>query len=220
MNKFRLTALLLISLCLAAAPIVLASAPTGNIIITPPWPTKQSTPASLQISVVKPADPTYDPHVFLVMTPACYNGLTDVIVEWTNGSITLQKSNFTLLQGNGVKAPSDTISEKQYTRASLADHLGLSGSSNVYCAMASFLDGDPIHETPRNFTVTVHSTNPKMLVYALGKSSPTEPKFDRWVPPTNPGLVVPELGTMLLAFASFGALGLYAIRPKKTTKPL
>lgn len=219
MNKIILTTLLLVSLFLAAAPIAFAPAPTGNIIITPPWPTKQNTPATLQISVVQPADPTYDPHVFLAMTPTCYNGLTDVIVAWTGGSITFQKSNFTLLQGNGVKAPSDTISEKQYTRSSLADHLGLPGSSNVYYAMAAFLGGDPIHETPRNFTVTVHSTNPKVLVYALGKSSPTEAKFSRWVPPTNPGLVVPELGPILLAVASFGALGLFAVKPRKP-KPI
>jgi hypothetical protein len=52
-----------------------------------------------------------------------------------------------------------------------------------------------------------------MLIYAIGKSSTC---FDNKVPPTIPGFVVPEPGTILLALASFGALGLYSLKRGKT----
>jgi hypothetical protein len=151
------------------------------------------------------------------MTVACYDGLTDVIVAWTGGSKTFEKSDFQLISGSPPpKVPSDTISELQYDRSNLADHLGVAGSSSVYWAMAPFLDGAQLHTTAKEFTVTVHSTDPRVLVYALGKVSESDAKLNRWVPPTNAGLVVPELGPILLASASLIALGAYAaIRKKK-----
>lgn len=220
MNKIILATLLLVSLSLISIPTVLAPAPTGNIIITPPWPVESNSPATLQISVVPPADPTYDPHVLLAITPTCYNGLTDIEVAWEGGSTTFLKADFTLLEGEGVEAPSSGISEKRYTRSALASHLGLPGSSPVYYAMGPFLDGEPIHSTPRNFTVTAHSTHPKVTVYALGKGSLTDELFSRWVPPTNPALVVPEVAPTLLAISSFCALALFAVKRKKTPKLL
>jgi hypothetical protein len=59
-----------------------------------------------------------------------------------------------------------------------------------------------------------------MLVYAIGKISSSSfnvgcYEFDTRVPPTMPGFVVPDLAPILLAMASFSALGLYAIRRRK-----
>jgi hypothetical protein len=54
-----------------------------------------------------------------------------------------------------------------------------------------------------------------MLVYVLGKSSLTATLFDMKVPPTQPGLVVPEPSVLLAIIGSFGALALYAFKRRK-----
>jgi hypothetical protein len=208
----------LISLSLAVVPSVLAPPGGGGIIIiTPQWPIQQNTPATLTIYTNPAANPTYSPSILLVMTVACHTGLTEVKVEWSGGGpIILGPGDFTLLTGSD-KIPDSSISNKQYERASLADHLYVSGES-VYYAMRDFPIGT-LTTTPKSFTVTLASSNPRMLVYALGKSTNPEPiKFDRWVPPTNPGLVVPEPATILLAVASFGALATYGIARKRTLR--
>jgi hypothetical protein len=208
--------MLLVSLSLIVIPTVFAKVNSSIIVITPQWPLTQNTPATFNISTTPASDPTYAPHILLVMTVACYNGLTNVEVSWTGGSVTFAKSDFTLISGSPPpKIPADSISEKQYTRSSLADHLGLPGESSVYWAMKPFLGGSALHTTPQQFTVTLHSTNPKMLVYALGKACASDTKLNRWVPPTNPGFVVPELGTILLAMGSFGALALFSVKRRK-----
>jgi hypothetical protein len=53
-----------------------------------------------------------------------------------------------------------------------------------------------------------------MLVYAIGKTEGST-LFDSKVPPTRPGFVVPELGHVLLALASFSAFALYAVKRRK-----
>jgi hypothetical protein len=180
----------------------------GTIRIDPANPTMVSSPATFNISVTEhPAD---DPHILLVMTQACYNGLTgSVQVTWTGGSISFAAANFTAAK-TGKVPPSTPNAD--YTVASLQDHLGVPHSENVYYAFGPFLAG-PITQTKQTFVVTLPSTTPKMLVYAIGKSSTC---FDNKVPPTIPGFVVPELGTILLALASFGALGLYSLKRGKT----
>jgi hypothetical protein len=209
--------LALVSSSLLLIPVASAASSHSIIVITPPWPMTQSTPATFGISTTPASDPTYDPHILLVMTSACYDGLTSVEVAWTGGSMSLQKADFSLLTGNPPpKIPSDAISDVQYTRSSLADHLGLSGDSDVYWAIAPFLGGNLLHTTAQTFTVTLDSTSPRMLVYALGKAAASDTEFNRWVPPTNPGFVVPELAPVLLALSSFAALALYAVKRRKT----
>lgn len=222
MKKSLVLMAFLIVLSLAAVPNILAA--RSIIVITPPWPVAQNTPATLQINVNSPADPTYDPYILLAMTVACWEGLPSapvvaVKIEWTGGSVSFDKDDFKLLEGNPPpKIPSDSISDVQYTRSSLADHLGESGDSPVYWAMKPFPvppDGR-LHTTPQTFTVTLYSTNPKMLVYAIGKSSDAlDAKFDRWVPPTNPGFVVPEPATIVATATSLLALVVYAVRRRK-----
>ncbi|MBX5327645.1 MAG: hypothetical protein ACQXXH_01535 [Candidatus Bathyarchaeia archaeon] len=212
--KKIITLTAIIALTLTAFP--LAYAPSQSIIvIAPQWPLAVSTPATFSISTTPAADPTYDPWFLLAMTVQCYDGLTNVVIEDSDGNtVTFTKSDFTLLTGDPPpQIPDSSISERQYTRANLADHLGVTG--DVYWAMKPFPPGTILHETAQSFTVTVHSTAPCMTLYVLGKSTPTAPKFDRWVPPTNPGFVVPELGTILLAMASFGALALFAAAKRK-----
>jgi len=216
-TRIILFTLILAMLSLASVQNVLAGVNHSIIIIGPQYPLTVNTPATFGISTTPASDPTYDPHILLAMTVACYNGLTNVVVSWTGGSIAFAKSDFQLLSGSPPpKVPSDTISELQYDRSNLATHLGESGSADVYWAMASFLGGAQLHTTAQEFIVTVNSIKPKVLVYALGKASATDTKLNRWVPPTNPGFVIPELGPILLASASMIALGLYAATRKKT----
>jgi hypothetical protein len=215
-RRLIITAVLLL---LFSAAIQAALAKGGIIIITPQWPVTQNTPATFQISVSKPSDPTYNPQILLAMTASCYNGLeADAVdITWTGGDVHFLKANFKLLHGNPPpKVPSDSISDVQYTRSSLSDHLGEGGSTDVYWAMKSFPIGDgKLHKTPQTFVVTLHSTAPKMLVYSIGKTSETVDKYNIWVPPTNPGFVVPEPATIAAVATSFVALGLYAIRRKR-----
>jgi hypothetical protein len=178
----------------------------GTIRIEPSNPTMVSSPATFNISVTEhPAD---DPHILLVMTKACHNGLTgNVEVTWSGGSQSFPAADFTTATTG--KVPPSTP-DADYTVASLQDHLGVSHSEDVYYAFGPFLSGS-ITQTAQTFVVTLPSTAPRMLVYAIGKSSTD---FDNKVPPTIPGFVVPELGPILLALASFSALGLYSLRRK------
>lgn len=177
---------------------------------TYPEPVMLSSPATFSV-YVESGGPATDQHIFLVMTQASYNGLTgDVVVSWTGGSVTIPKASWTQETDNSVKVPPGTTPGAGYTVASLRDHLATSGP--IYWAFEPFLAG-PITTTPQEFTVTLPSTDPRMLVYALGKGS--EGLFDYRVPPTMPGFVVPELGTILLVLASLSAFALYAVKRRK-----
>lgn len=170
-----------------------------------------SSPATFNISDVSKTD--YNPHILLVMTVASYNGLSSaVVVNWIGGSTTFLKADFTLgTFGGGNKIPLGVTAD--YTVASCADHLGVSGN-DVYYAFGPFL-ANPISSTKQEFTVTASSTALRMLVYAIGSEGSLTAPLNNNVPPTKPGLVVPEPATIVLALASFGALGLFLVKRKK-----
>lgn len=202
----------LVVLLIASVSPVFATGGTGEIRIQPALPIMLSSPATFSISVT--AGTSYDPQILLVMTDACHQGLTgNVVVTWTGGSVSFAPTDFKSDNTNGDKVPtSGTTNGASYTVASCKDHLGVTDA--IWWAQMPFLSG-PITTTPTEFAITFSSTNPKMLVYALGKSSNTGTDFDMKVPNTIPGLVTPELGPLLLALASFGALGLYMVRVKR-----
>jgi hypothetical protein len=203
---------LIVAMSMMIAPVFAAT-----IRITPnssgyPNPIMLSSPATFKIDDVSKTD--YDPHILLVMTIASWNGLSGAVtVTWTGGSTTFQKADFTFAANGGGsnKIPPGVTAD--YTAASCADHLGVSGS-DVYYAFGPFLAHE-IDQTEQEFTVTASSTALRMLVYAIGrKDSPTAP-LNNNVPPTQPGLVIPEPATIMLALASFGALGLFLVKRKK-----
>jgi hypothetical protein len=225
MRKIMLV-ILAVTIVLAAAPLAYAGNATGTIRLGPDvWPIMVASPADFEIWVEGGGDPTTHPHVLLVMTEDCWNGLTgDVVVSWSGGSVSFNKiTNFTGVTDNSAHVPpSGTTQGARYTVASLKDHLSyglgepISPTETIYWAIAAFLSG-PITGTPQTFTVALPSTAPRMLVYALGKTegSDTLDNFLRKVPPTNPGFVVPEPGPILLALASFSAFALYAVKRRK-----
>lgn len=224
MKKIAIATIMLTLFVLIINPAI---AETGTIRISPALPVMTDTPATFEIWVQGAGDPTYDPHILLVMTYECWDGLTgDVVVTWDGGSTSFEAGDFTEAD-SGYVPPSGTTMGARYTVASLKDHIGTDGP--VYWAMDDFLSG-PLHTSPhQTFTVTLPSTNPRMLVYALGKAScntvlqlPSELEpncfdwFNNKVPPTIPGFIVPEPSTILLALASFSAFALYAVKRKRT----
>lgn len=207
------------ALLVAATTIALLCSPVlaeGLIRIDPHGsyygqPIMLSSPATFSVDVQSDG-PAYDPHIFLVMTKDCYDGLTgDVEVTWTGGSVTIHAADWHMETVNSVKVPPGCTPGAAYTVASLKDHLVTTEA--IYWAFESFLAA-PITTTPQEFTVTLPSSNPRMLVYALGISEGEE-LFNLFVPPTQPGFVVPEVATILLVTASLSALALYAVKRRK-----
>jgi len=167
----------------------------GTIRIEPhgsyyPSPIMLSSPATFNISVQRSADPTTDPHILLVMTNSCYHGLTGTVnVTWTGGFIAFPKPWTEV--NTGYVPPTGTVPGVRYQVST---------------------------QTKQEFTVTLPSTDARMLVYAIGKTGETE-LFNNRVPPTKAGFVVPELGPVLLALASFSAFALFAIRRRRVMRP-
>jgi len=211
MKKILLVSLAIIALLAIAGPVFAATIRIDPHSSTYPNAIMLTSPATFNISDVSKTD--YDPHILLVMTVASYNGLSgDVVVNWTGGSVTFHKADFTLGSfGGGDKIPQGVTTD--YTVASCADHLGVSGN-DVYYAFGPFL-ADPIDSTKREFTITASSTALRMLVYAIGREGSMTAPLNNKVPNTQPGLVVPELVPALLALGSFGALGVYAIKRRR-----
>jgi len=228
MRRKIVLVVLAITLVLATVPFAYAGNATGTIRLGPNvWPVAVESPADFEVWVEGAGDPTNDPHVLLVMTEDCWSGLTgDVVVDWTSDAASFNKTaNFTGVASNSAYVPPlGTSSGARYTVASLKDHLsyGLSepinSTATIYWAMGAFLSG-PLTGTPQNFTVTLPSTDARMLVYVLGKTEGSEvfDNFIRKVPPTAPGFVVPEVpfGTVVVFLAMLGALGIFAIKKKR-----
>lgn len=190
-----------------------------------PLPIMLKSPATFNITAIDKKT-VYCPHILLVMTNASYQGLTgDVTVEWDGGSISFSKANFTPVSANNAYIPpSGTTPGVRYRVSSLKERLGVNGTADdtLWYAFGPFLSR-PVNQTPQEFTITLPSTNPRMLVYALGKIYPKRSLFDTCcccplntrVPPSQPGFVVPDLAPIILATASFSALGFYYIKRRK-----
>lgn len=207
--KVLLSLLVLISVFLAI-PVF---GGTGSLRIEPTWPEAQDSPAYFEIWS-QPPDTAYDVYVFLTMTEDSYLGLTgDVTVEWTGPSspLVIGMGEWTLGQ-DGVKlptgAPGGVTDGAAFTLASLKDHLGT--DDDVYWAFGPILDG-PLTGVHQTLTVTINSDDPHMLVYLMAKSD-TEGPFDMRIPPTKPGLVVPEVpfGTIAIVGSMMAALILFS----------
>lgn len=125
------------------------------------------------------------------------------------------KADFTMEEVNSANVP-DTGAAVPYEVATLKEHIGVNGTENdaIWWAMKPFLSG-PITFDPTEFTITITSTNTRLMVSVLGKSSETAELLDMRVPPTQPGFVVPEPSILLAIAGSFGALALYTVKRRK-----
>ncbi len=223
MKKLKLSLwALAIFLVMATVPFVIAE--TGTIRIEPALPLMTKSPADFEIWVQGAGDPTHDPNILLVMTEATYDGWLagDVMVSWETGLTNFSKTDFTSVDVLGEYVPpSGTTNGARYTVATLKTKLNYPLEEPIegpiYWAMKPFLS-EPLTTSSQKFTITLPPiSNPRVLVYALGKTaqSGVPELFNNKVPPTIPGFVVPELGTILLAAASFAALALYSVKRRK-----
>jgi len=194
-------------LILSIVPTVMGGS-TGGLRIDPPLPDPSESPATFEVYVIPSADPTYHPHILLVITDSCKSTIGDVSVTWTGGGTTISSWNSETVLS--VKVPPSATTGAGYTVASLMDHLETSGT--IWWACEEILDA-PIGEGSTYITVSFTSKDPEMLVYIMGSSSTNNPvTLDRRVPPTIPGFVIPELplGTMTAVASMLVALILVA----------
>ena len=200
----------LLSIAIGAA----SAAGTGNIRISPALPVMVSSPATFEIWLEGASQPpANDPHILLAMTEECFTNLIDdVQVTWTGGFRNFSAGDFTAAN-TGFVPTSGAEEGARYTVASLQSHLGVDHSEMIYYTHGAFLAA-PITGTNQTFMVTLPSTTPRMLVYALGKSGEST-LFTVKVPPTIPGFIVPEPAVILLSLASFGAFALFAVKRRK-----
>jgi len=208
--------LVTIVVMLTAALLIIPSAScgVGQLKISPALPTEVTSPATFQTWVEGNGKAT-DPHLFLVITESCYIGLTgDVKVEWTGGSLAIPGAAWTGESDNSKKLPPGAKNGADYTVASLKSELGTSGP--IYWAFIPFLSGQNITQAPISFKVTLPSTNPEMMVCAMGKSVGST-MFDMRDPPSAPGFVAFEPAPVLATLAMFGALTVFGIKRRKTT---
>jgi len=184
-----------------------------------PLPIMLKSPATFNISVPVLALKAYHPHILLVMTNASYQSLKgQVLVNWTGGSTSFPKTSFKLANKKYIPRTPETFFVR-YRVSALKEHIGVNGTEDdtLWYAYGPFLS-TPITKTPQTFNVTLPSTHPRMLVYAIGKSKCSPCLFNMRVPPTRAGFVVPDLAPILLTSASFGAFGIYAIKRRKVRK--
>jgi hypothetical protein len=164
------------------------------------------------------------PYIVLVMTKASYDGLTGpVTVNWTGASgqyneSTFPKLTFTTATTGYIPDPTLTPYDSgRYEVQSLKTQLGVNGTKDdfVYYNLGPFLGGSAIGRLPKEFTVNLPATNPKMLVLAVARSGVCTPFFNMRVQPCTPGFIIPEVPPMLIVMVSFAAVGLYAVKRKK-----
>lgn len=226
----RKSILLISSLCVLAILVPSVLAGTGSLRISPQWPVMVESPADFTIWCQSGS--SYDVNILVIVTEECQTSmpLNDaVIVKY--GGITVasfDQGEFTPVTGMGgvYVPPSGTTNGARYTVASLKDHLDegliepIEADDTIYWAMAPLDDEDfdPLDSETKEIQITLNSDAPRMLVYLLGKSENGAALFDMKVPPTNPGFIVPEVATVLLAGSSFGAIAVYAVAKKQIKK--
>jgi len=192
---------------------------TGEPIVTgPPFPAELVIFAEGQV-------PVENIWLIIVLNDDTYQHLIEIEV---NG-VTFVDGDFVEILGTESAAftiPPDTppidgvgiLEGDKYNAGSLRDKLGATGESIWYAYKDSEID--EIWGTPMPLSVTVDSPgcdDLKALILAVGQYYPDGDlgPFNRSTPYSGSTLVVPEIGTLLLAAASFSAFALYALKRRK-----
>lgn len=211
---------LLMVLSLVTIPCVMANG-AASPRISPQWPVMVESPYTFDVWAQ--TGDVYDVQVLLVVTQECYDGMPssgDVVTVDGSG---VTKAAFTGVTLNSADVP--PTAGAPYKAASLKDHLDyglavpLGASDTIYWALSPVVF-DPLTATHQDLTVTLDSTDPRMLVYLMGNTEDGSGLLDTRTPPTNPGFMIPEvaIGTIMTVAAMFTALGLFAYKKKHTPK--
>jgi len=228
MKKYIMLGMVLL---LILIPCVMAQ--TGGLRITPAWPVMVESPAIF--TVWCQTTDSYDTAMDFVVTEGCWNNMgTDPVIEVTYDPgtgvetiIQIYKASFVPYTTNSDKYPDFPNVEEgaKYTVASLKDHLSyglsvpLGATDTIYIANSAMdhEDFDPLGLETKEITISLDSSEPRMLIYMHGASEDNG-NYDIKVPPTNPGFMVPEvvIGSIMAVASMFTALGLYAYKKKHT----
>ena len=227
MKRIVLAAIAMTVLALFASSAY-AVCPSGELLINPhgsyyPLPIMLSSPATFTIESINSTTGIF-PNIVLVMTKASYDGLTGpVTVTWVGTSGQSNQSIFAKMGFQAVTTgyvPDQTVTpfdSGRYMVSDLKQHLGVNGTSQdmLFYNFGPFLGGSAIGRIPREFTVTLPSSHPRMLVLAIARSGVCTTFFNMRVGPCKPGFIVPEPAPILMATALMAALGLFAMKRRK-----
>jgi hypothetical protein len=225
MRKVVLAISVLVLILFGVSPVLAATIRLDPHSSYYPDPIMLESPATFSVNVTAGGDPTSNPYIFLVMSQSSYDGLSlieDTTVTWPSAisPVIIAKGDWIGPESDnslGLPTGESVDSGTLYNVATLQDHLFKNDppEEDIWWAFEPILDGADLTATPQDFTVTLPSSAPRMLVYVLGEYGETE-SFNNRVPPTQPGLVIPEVGTLILMASSFGGLiALYALKRKR-----
>lgn len=197
---------------------------TGMAIIT------SDEPATLEIHVTNAQkSPVNEVWLLFVIDEDTYNGLTNIIIDDTDGPTTVLKADFTGGPVSSGQRPleDDTndlpngeypgcTSQTQWSVPAIRDQMSQvhpKPSSVRYVLVYGFAS---IDTSPKAFTVTVVSSHVNVLVLAQGRvEGEADDPLNSNSPFSGSTLIIPELGTVLLALASFSAFALYSFKRRK-----
>jgi hypothetical protein len=228
MGRLLASAIAMLLASMFVVNVYASDCPNGELVIIPhgsyyPLPIMLSSPATFTIESGNTTIGLF-PYIVLVMTKASYDGLTaPVRVNWTGTSGQYNETIFPKTSFSATTTgyiPDTTVTPfdtGRYAVSNLKEHLGVNGTQNdvLYYTFGPFFGGTAIGRIPRQFTVTLPSTKPRMLVLAIARSGVCAAFFNMRVPPCRPGFIVPETPPIFIALASFAAIGLYAVKRKK-----
>lgn len=221
---------IVLGIILILTSIPFAYAGKGGLRISPAWPVMVESPYTFTVWAQSAS--SWDVHVLLVVTEECWDGMPDapsVAVDITNVDgvdVQFVKTDFEPIIGKYVPAVPPATSGSRYQVSSLKDHLGeglataLTKTDTIYWSNKSITQFDPLTTDPKQLSITLDSSAPRMLIYLMG-SSANDGTLDMRVPPTPAGFMIPEiaLGSVMAMASMFTALGLYIYKKKhKPTK--
>jgi len=161
----------------------------------PPDPIILGSPATFYVNLTSADKEVDDPQLLLITSKACLDGLNGDLItvswSWEPYVPPMEVSPFIEVDPKAGGAdkwipPEAAGYGKIYEADSLASHLE-SGEDTIWYAYVDMpVDGNIIKGTDLyEFTLTVPSSAPRVLVYVFGECAK--------VPPTRPGFVIPEI---------------------------
>lgn len=205
MNR-KLSLTFIVPLLLLSLSVVTVLA-EGTIHIHPPWPAMSASPATFEVWVPNENKNTGDVHVFLAMTETCKDALSGPVeITYDGGSQTIAEGEWIKETGASTPLPPGVPAGIRYNAANLRSHLGVVGEDIwwVFKVLPSFGEITPEHKV---IEITLPSSDPRMLVYLIGKIGESE-EFDNRIPQTNAGFVVPEPATIAVIATSMVSLAI------------
>ena len=204
--------------------VPVGSTETGEPIVT-------QSPTTFMIYVTTSEySPIHNVWLLIVLNAPTYEALHNITVDTTTFDQTCfnpvrssESPRIPPLEPDLTSAPPypGCQYDEQYETSAIRDKLGATGE-DIYYGYKFFKD--QIDTIPYEFTVTLNldssCSDVKVLILALGRFKNPPGPFDAHSPYDGTTLVVPELSPLILVLASLTALGVYAIKRRKSLEKL